>query len=34
MQSIVELVAIVVISGGLVIGSEYLRRSDRGQSDE
>jgi hypothetical protein len=34
MQSIVELAAIVVISGGLVIAGEYLRRSDREQSDE
>jgi hypothetical protein len=34
MQSIVELAAIILISGGLVIASEYLRRPNREQQDE
>ena len=34
MQSIVELAAIILISGGLVIASEYLRRPSREQEDE
>jgi hypothetical protein len=34
MQSIIELVATILISGGLVIASQFLRRSDREQHDE
>jgi hypothetical protein len=34
MQSIVELAAIILISGGLVIAGEYLRRPSREQEDE
>jgi hypothetical protein len=34
MQAILELSAIILISGGLVIASEYLRRPSREQEGE
>jgi hypothetical protein len=34
MQAIVELAAIILISGGLVIASEYPRRPSREQEEE